>query len=51
LKKEVITYAHTQDIGNGLVECWENLLHMPLDAEFKFLSEAVDKKIGLPKSR
>ena len=51
LRKEVITYAHTQDIGNGLVECWENLLSMPTDANFKFLSEAVDQRIGLPKSK
>ena len=39
LRKTVISYGHIQNIGNGMLECWENLLQMPLDAEFRFLSE------------
>ena len=41
LRKTVISYGHIQNIGNGMVECWNRLLEMPSDAEFKFLSEVV----------
>lgn len=39
LRKKVISYGHIQDIGNGLVECWDKLLQMPTNAEFKFISQ------------
>lgn len=48
LRKKIISYGHIQDIGNGLHECWRSLLQMSVDTEFKFLSEVVDEKIGLP---
>jgi glycosyltransferase involved in cell wall biosynthesis len=48
LRKKVVSYGHIQDLGNGMLECWENLVKMPSDTKFKFLSEVVDEKIGLP---
>jgi glycosyltransferase involved in cell wall biosynthesis len=49
LRKDIISYGHISDIGNGLVECWPRLLEMPSDTNFKFLSEVKDKGIGVPK--
>lgn len=49
LRKKIITYGHVQDIGNGLHQCWGKLLQMHSSTEFKFLSEVVDEKIGIPK--
>jgi len=51
LRKTVISYGHIQDIGNGMIEYWHHLLQIPSDVNFKFLSEVVDEKIGLPKSK
>jgi len=39
LRNKVISYGHIQDIGNGLVECWDKLLQMPTDSNFKFISQ------------
>jgi glycosyltransferase involved in cell wall biosynthesis len=41
LRKVIISYGHIQDIGNGLHGCWENLLQMPTDAKFVFMSELI----------
>jgi glycosyltransferase involved in cell wall biosynthesis len=38
-RKVIVSYGHIQDIGNGMVECWESLLQMPPDSNFVFLSE------------
>ena len=44
LRKDVISYSHVQDNGNGFLECYENLLNMPSDANFMYLSEMLAKK-------
>ncbi len=43
-KEIILGHGHIQNVcGNGLEECFSNLLTIPEDAEFKFVSEIVNE--------